>query len=79
MVLMALTSLLIGWTLGGGRSGHGMTTSLVTAMRNPGLALLFASRHGEALSGLGLAILLYALVTLVVSLPVVWLTRHRLP
>ena len=78
MVLMAMASLLIGWALGGARSRHRMTTSLVTAMRNPGLALLFASRYGEALSGLGLAISLYALVTLVVSLPLVRLARQRL-
>ncbi|MFZ0407891.1 MAG: bile acid:sodium symporter [Cyanobium sp.] len=76
MALLAVGSLWIGRALGGGRSGHGLTTALVTAMRNPGLALLFASRYGQALPGLSLAILLYVLVTLVVSLPLVWLP-HR--
>ncbi len=79
MVLMAMASLLIGMALGGGRSGHGVTTSVVTAMRNPGLALLFASRHGEALSDLGLAILLYVLITWVVSLPLVRLLPRSAP
>ncbi len=63
MVLMACTALLIGWALAGRSSGHGRSTSVVTAMRNPGLALLFASEHGSELRQTTAAILMYVIVT----------------
>ena len=68
MALLVLATLLVGRLLAAGQAAeHGGTTALVTAMRNPGLALLFASHHGQALPGLKLAILAYVLVTLLVS------------
>jgi hypothetical protein len=42
---------------------------LVTALRNPGLALLLANRGGEQIPGLNLAILLYALVAFLITQP----------
>jgi len=40
-------------------------------MRNPGLALLFASRHGTAMPDLKPGILIYVLLTVLLSLPLV--------
>lgn len=48
-------------------------------MRNPGLALLFASRHGQELPGLKLAILAYVLITVLVSSPWLRLSRRMVP
>lgn len=64
MALLACTALLIGWALGGRGSEHGRSTSVVTAMRNPGLALLFASEHGSELRMVTAAILAYVALTL---------------
>ncbi len=43
--------------------------SLVTSMRNPGLALLFAQIHAPTMVGLKLSILAYLLLTVVLSVP----------
>lgn len=71
MALLISSSLLIGRMLGGPASPQGLTTALVTAMRNPGLALLFASRHGTAMPDLKPGILIYVLLTVLLSLPLV--------
>jgi BASS family bile acid:Na+ symporter len=75
MALMTISALAIGRGLAGQERHHQLSGGLVTAMRNPGLALLFAHRHAPELPGLRLAILLYLLVTLLVSIPFVH--RHR--
>lgn len=76
MALMAILTLLVGRGMAGPASmEQGIAAGLVTAMRNPGLALLFADRYGQNLAGLKLSILLYVLVTLIVSIP--WL-RYNL-
>jgi predicted Na+-dependent transporter len=46
-----------------------ITTSLVTSMRNPGLALLFASLYGKGLPGVKLGILAHLLTTVILSIP----------
>lgn len=66
MLLLVLASLAIGWIAAGGTRRQRATTGLVTAMRNPGLALLLASSHAPAMKELRLGILTYVLVTLVV-------------
>lgn len=66
MILLACTALLIGWALAGRGSEHGRSSSVVTAMRNPGLALLFASEYGTELRMVIAAILVYVVITLVV-------------
>lgn len=76
MAVMAAAALLIGRAMAGPGSPHGTTTALVTAMRNPGLALLFASRHGQELLGVKAGILVYVLVTVVVSLPLMRNSRR---
>jgi hypothetical protein len=55
--------------LGEGGRNERLTTALVTSMRNPGLALLFAVSHGQGILGLKLAIVTYLLVTILVSIP----------
>jgi predicted Na+-dependent transporter len=45
-------------------------------MRNPGLALLLATTYGEALPSVKLAILVYLLLTVLLSAPLLkWLRR----
>ncbi len=75
MALLAVGALLLGRSMANGEPEQRLSAGLVTAMRNPGLALLFANRHGGNLAGLRLLILLYVLVTVVVSLP--WIRRQR--
>jgi BASS family bile acid:Na+ symporter len=69
MLLMTAAALGIGYGLGGGGRNGRLTTALVTSMRNPGLALLFAVSHGEGIAGLKLAIVTYLLVTILASIP----------
>ncbi|MFM7548411.1 MAG: transporter [Cyanobacteriota bacterium] len=64
MLLLACTALLIGRTMAGPGSEHGRSGSIVTAMRNPGLALLFANQHSSELKMSTAAILIYVLITL---------------
>jgi predicted Na+-dependent transporter len=76
MALLIAASLGIGRLFGGQAGRLGRTTALVTAMRNPGLALLFAATHGQHLPGLKLWILVYVLLTVLLSVPLVWWTRR---
>ncbi len=78
MATLVTLSLGLGaWMVPGRRQDRG-TLALVMAMRNPGLALLLASDHANGLPGLRLAILLYLLVTVVLSVPVVQWQRGQL-
>jgi BASS family bile acid:Na+ symporter len=70
MALMAAASLALGGALAGAQSAHRRTTALVVSMRNPGLALLFANLHGANLPGLKLGVLVYVLVTVILTIPV---------
>ena len=73
MGVMVLVSLLIGYLLAGPDPVERTTVSLVTSMRNPGLALLFAQIHAPTMVGLKLSIVAYLLLTVVLSVPfVVW-------
>ncbi|MFI0401811.1 MAG: transporter [Cyanobium sp.] len=67
--LMTAIALAIGYLLGGRNPEERTTTALVTSMRNPGLALLFAITHGKEMVGVKLAILTYLLVTILASIP----------
>lgn len=69
MMLLAAIALAMGYALGGNGPEERTTTALVTSMRNPGLALLFAITHGRELPEVKLAILTYLLVTILASLP----------
>lgn len=69
MGLMTAIALAIGYALGGNGVQERTTTALVTSMRNPGLALLFAITHGREIPGVTLAIVAYLLTTILTSVP----------
>jgi len=77
MALVIGVSLVLGRLLGGQQPREGLTSALVTAMRNPGLALLFAGSHGQDLPGLKVWILAYVLLTVLLSIPLVRLESRR--
>ncbi len=77
MALLIVISLGMGRLLGGDNPREGLTTALVTAMRNPGLALLFAAQHGQDLPGLKVWILAYVLLTVLLSIPLVRRSSRR--
>ena len=69
MAVMVAAALAIGSLLAGPEPRERTTVALVTSMRNPGLALLFATTHGAGMPGLKLAVLAYLLVTVLLSIP----------
>jgi len=77
MALMVALTLAIGWCLAGPDPAESTTTALVTSMRNPGLALLFASTHAPGIPAVKLAILSYLLVTALVSIPFLMAQKRR--
>jgi len=80
MAVQVIGCLLIGRALAGGHVvRHGSTTALVTAMRNAGLALLFAYQFGDEVHGLKLSILLYVMLTGLISMPMLRLSQSRRP
>jgi BASS family bile acid:Na+ symporter len=79
MALMVLLTLAVGWLLSGPGLRERTTGAVVTSTRNPGLALLFASTHAQGVVGLKLAILVYVLLTLLLSLPLLRLSRRLGP
>lgn len=81
MALLVLFSLMLGYWLAGDQRaepGQRVTVALVTSMRNPGLALLLASTYTPGMPAVKLGILVYVLVTVLVSLPVLRWQRRRL-
>lgn len=75
MALLVLLSLALGYGMAGDGQERRITTALVTSMRNPGLALLLASTYAPGLPAVKLGILLYVLITVLVSLPLLKLAR----
>ncbi|MCT0213342.1 MULTISPECIES: bile acid:sodium symporter [unclassified Synechococcus] len=79
MAVMVAAALAIGFLLAGPTPQERTTVALVTSMRNPGLALLFASTYGgSSMPGLKLAVLAYLLVTVLVSIPFLKWQKSRL-
>ena len=79
LLLMALVitgSLWLGFLAAGQGVEHRATVALVTSMRNPGLALLLTGRHAPHLSEVRLGILLYVLITVLLSMPVLHWQRQ---
>jgi len=64
-----LLSLAFGYAAAGEGRERRITTAAVTSMRNPGLALLLASTYAPQIPAVKLAILLYLLITVLVSAP----------
>lgn len=77
MAVLVALCLAIGWLLAGPDPAESTTTALVTSMRNPGLALLFASSHAQGIPAVKLAILSYVLVTVIVSIPFLMAQQRR--
>lgn len=69
MALMVVATLAIGFLLAGPDPRERTTTALVTSMRNPGLALLFAATYAPQVPGVKIAILAYLLITVILSVP----------
>jgi predicted Na+-dependent transporter len=77
MTLLVAISLGLGFAVAGGGQQQSTTTALVTSMRNPGLALLLTGSHAPELGQVRLGILIYVLITVLLSMPVLrW--QHRL-
>jgi predicted Na+-dependent transporter len=69
MVLVVLGSLVLGYALGGPGKRDRVTGSLLTSMRNPGLALLFASLYAPTPERVKVGILCFLLIRVVLSIP----------
>jgi predicted Na+-dependent transporter len=69
MALMVVVALAIGFLMAGPDPRERTTTALVTSMRNPGLALLFAATYAPQVPGVKIAILAYLLLTVILSVP----------
>ena len=67
MVVLVALSLAIGYGLATGAGCNRRTAALLVTMRNPGLALLFASTHGGHLIGIKLAIITYVILTIALT------------
>lgn len=78
IALMVLAALAIGWFVSGPGLEERTTIALVTSMRNPGLALLLASLHASDMAGLKLSILIYLLLTIVLTIPFLRMRRRLL-
>ncbi len=78
MAVMVAAALTIGSLMAGPAPGEQLTVALVTSMRNPGLALVFAATYGAAVPGLKLAVLVYLLVTVLLSIPFVRWQKSQL-
>lgn len=78
MAVMVAAALTIGSLMAGPAPGERLTVALVTSMRNPGLALVFAATYGAAVPGLKLAVLVYLLVTVLLSIPFVRWQKSQL-
>jgi len=69
MVVVVLGSLVLGYGLGGPGRRDRMTGSLLTSMRNPGLALLFASLYAPTPEPVKVGILSFLLIRVLLSIP----------
>ncbi|KZR67668.1 MULTISPECIES: bile acid:sodium symporter [Prochlorococcus] len=69
MAVMVIASLLIRYLLAGPDPKERTTVSLVTSLRNPCLALLFAQINAPQMLELKLSILTYLVLTIIFSIP----------
>lgn len=74
MFLVVLGSLVLGYGLGGPGRRDRISGSLLTSMRNPGLALLFASLYAPTPEKVKVGILCFLLIRVLLSIPLLrWL------
>ncbi len=79
MALLVLISLALGYGSAGPGGDQRITAALVTSMRNPGLALLLANTYAADKPSIKLGILLYVLITVLLSVPLLrWHQRGLL-
>jgi hypothetical protein len=69
MAALVLISLALGYGLTNRDPCLGVTLALVTSMRNPGLALLLAGTYAPEVPAVKLGILVYLLITVLLSIP----------
>ena len=69
MAALVLISLALGYGLANRDPCLGVTLALVTSMRNPGLALLLAGIYAPEMLAVKLGILVYLLITVLLSIP----------
>lgn len=69
IALLVLLCLALGYGLAGDGRERRITCALVTSMRNPGLALLLVSTYAPQLPAAKLGVLLYVLITVLLSTP----------
>jgi predicted Na+-dependent transporter len=69
MAALVLISLALGYGLTNRDPCLGVTLALVTSMRNPGLALLLAGIYAPEVPAVKLGILVYLLITILLSIP----------
>ena len=69
MAALVLISLALGYGLANRDPSLGVTLALVTSMRNPGLALLLAGIYAPEMPAVKLGILVYLLITVLLSIP----------
>lgn len=69
MAALVLISLALGYSLTNRDPCLGVTLALVTSMRNPGLALLLAGIYAPEVPAVKLGILVYLLITILLSIP----------
>jgi predicted Na+-dependent transporter len=77
MALVVLGSLILGYVMGGPGRRHQVTGSLLTSMRNPGLALLFTSLYVPTPEPVKVGIVCYLLINMLLSIPFLrWLRKE---
>ncbi|QPN57607.1 bile acid:sodium symporter [Synechococcus sp. CBW1107] len=69
MAVMVGLCLGLGYSLAGRNRHERITVALVTSMRNPGMALMFATTYARDLPGVTVAVLTYVVVTVLLSIP----------
>ena len=77
MGALVLISLALGYGLADRDPQQRVTLALVTSMRNPGLALLLAGTYAPEVPAVKLGILMYLLITVLLSIPFLRWQRHR--
>lgn len=79
MAVMVVIALAVGYFSAGPDRSERTTLALVTSMRNPGLALLFANLYAPAEQSMKLTIVVYLLLTILLSVPFLrWQQRPAL-
>ncbi len=77
MGTLVLISLALGYGLADRDPQQRVTLALVTSMRNPGLALLLAGTYAPEVPAVKLGILMYLLITVLLSIPFLRWQRQR--